>query len=77
MKALEARDFITEDHADRLKGLVVSLARVVDLPEHAVSDLKLLAQFHDIGKVGVTDSILLKPVRLPWRNTGRSSDIAR
>ncbi len=61
MKALEARDFITEGHAERLQDLVVSLGAAVGLPDQNVADLKLLAQFHDIGKVGVPDSILFKP----------------
>lgn len=60
MRALEARDFITEGHGDRLQELVVQMARVLDLPERTVNDLRLLAQFHDIGKVGVPDSILFK-----------------
>ncbi|MFZ5645746.1 MAG: PAS domain S-box protein [Bacillota bacterium] len=61
MKALEARDFITEGHADRLQGLVVDLAREIALSEYSVNDLKLFAQFHDIGKVGISDLILFKP----------------
>ncbi|MFZ5597463.1 MAG: PAS domain S-box protein [Bacillota bacterium] len=61
MKALEARDFITEGHADRLQDLVEVLARGVGLPEQSISDLRLLAQFHDIGKVGIPDRILFKP----------------
>jgi diguanylate cyclase (GGDEF)-like protein/PAS domain S-box-containing protein len=61
MKALEARDFITEGHSDRLQELALALARSVDLPEEAVNDLLLLARFHDLGKVGVSDAILFKP----------------
>lgn len=64
MKALEARDFITEEHADRLQDLVTALAGAIHLPERKVADLRLLAQFHDIGKVGIPDRILLKPDRL-------------
>ncbi|MFZ5645155.1 MAG: PAS domain S-box protein [Bacillota bacterium] len=61
MKALEARDFITEGHADRLQDLVVRLATAVGLPNSKITDLRLLARFHDIGKVGIPDRILLKP----------------
>jgi len=60
LKALEARDFITEGHADRLKDFVSSLGRSLMLPEHKVTDLCLLAHFHDIGKVGIPDRILFK-----------------
>ncbi|MFX4262543.1 PAS domain S-box protein [Pelotomaculum propionicicum] len=61
MKTLKERDFITEGHADRLQDLVAALARSISLPESRINDLKLLSQFHDIGKVGIQDSILFKP----------------
>ncbi|MFZ5646980.1 MAG: PAS domain S-box protein [Bacillota bacterium] len=61
MKALEARDFITEGHADRLQDLVVGLASAIGMPVRGIADLRLLAQFHDIGKVGIPDRILFKP----------------
>jgi HD-GYP domain-containing protein (c-di-GMP phosphodiesterase class II) len=63
-KALEARDFVTDGHADRLQSLVVALAVAVGLPESELSDLRLLGRFHDIGKVGIPDHILFKPERL-------------
>jgi len=61
MRLLEARDFITEGHADRLQEMLIRLARAAGLPESRMTDLRLLAQFHDIGKVGIPDRILLKP----------------
>ena len=61
MRLLEARDFITEGHADRLQAMLIRLARAAGLPESRMTDLRLLAQFHDIGKVGIPDRILLKP----------------
>lgn len=63
-EALHARDFITEGHAERLQQLVEKLARAVGIPERRIGDLRLLAQFHDIGKVGIPDNILFKPGRL-------------
>jgi diguanylate cyclase (GGDEF)-like protein/PAS domain S-box-containing protein len=60
-KALEARDFITEGHASRVQELCERLARSLNLPERSVTDLRLMAQFHDIGKVGIPDRILMKP----------------
>ncbi|MHB8127098.1 MAG: PAS domain S-box protein [Desulfitobacteriaceae bacterium] len=64
MKALEVRDFLTEGHSDRLQDLILSFANTVDIPENSIADLRLLAQFHDIGKVGIPDSILFKPSSL-------------
>jgi diguanylate cyclase (GGDEF)-like protein len=60
-KALEARDFITEGHARRIQDLVEKMAQAIGLPERSIIDLRLLAQFHDIGKVGIPDRILMKP----------------
>jgi len=60
MKALEARDYITEGHADRLQTLVSDMASFIGLPEQKIIDLRLFAQFHDIGKVGIPDRILFK-----------------
>jgi diguanylate cyclase (GGDEF)-like protein len=64
MKALEARDFITEGHAERLQFMVADLGNKLGLPERVIVDLRLLAQFHDIGKVGLPDRILFKPEAL-------------
>jgi len=64
MKALEARDYLTEGHADRLQELVEGLASAIGLPERGLADLRLLAKFHDIGKVGIPDRILFKEAPL-------------
>ena len=61
MKALEARDFITEGHAERLQVMVAELGAKLGLTGRNIVDLRLLAQFHDIGKVGLPDRILFKP----------------
>jgi HD-GYP domain-containing protein (c-di-GMP phosphodiesterase class II) len=61
MKMLEMRDFLTEGHGDRLRELSTRLARQLQLSNQRISELKLLAQFHDIGKVGISDRILFKP----------------
>jgi len=61
MKVLEVKDFITEGHAQRLHDLILRLARAIGLPEPSVTNLRLLAQFHDIGKVGTPDQVLFKP----------------
>lgn len=61
---LEARDFLTEGHGERLQDLAAKLACRIGLPEHKISDIRLLAQFHDIGKIGISDAILFKPESL-------------
>ncbi|MGE5454261.1 MAG: diguanylate cyclase domain-containing protein, partial [Methylocystaceae bacterium] len=64
MTALEARDYITEGHAERLQVLVSALGIRLGLPSRLVGEMKVLAQFHDIGKVGIPDRILFKPEKL-------------
>jgi diguanylate cyclase (GGDEF)-like protein/PAS domain S-box-containing protein len=61
VKALEARDYLTEGHGHRLQDLVEEFSKSIGLPERQIADLRLLAHFHDIGKVGIPDSILFKP----------------
>jgi len=61
MKDLEAKDFITESQAERLQRLVESLAGIIGMNNKRIADLRLLARFHDIGKVGIPDRVLFKP----------------
>jgi diguanylate cyclase (GGDEF)-like protein/PAS domain S-box-containing protein len=60
INTLKTRDLTTERHVTRLEKLLVDMASLIGLPESTTSDLSLLAKFHDIGKVGVSDSILCK-----------------
>jgi diguanylate cyclase (GGDEF)-like protein/PAS domain S-box-containing protein len=61
MKAMEARDSYTADNAARMERLIALLGEKSGLSEKSLHDLQLLARFHDIGKVGIADSILFKP----------------
>jgi len=58
--ALSTRDFIAHQHANRLWALCHSLAKAASLPRRRLRGLKLLTQFHDIGKVGIPDQLLFK-----------------
>lgn len=64
MKALGARDIITEAHASRLAKEMELVAGAMGYPSHRMPDLMLLGQFHDVGKVGIPDAILYKPAIL-------------
>lgn len=64
MHTLGARHIETEDHAERLKELAVKLGERVGMTQYELAMLSLLAQFHDLGKVGIPDRILLKPSSL-------------
>jgi diguanylate cyclase (GGDEF)-like protein len=61
MAALEERDFVTSGHVHRLEDLCRELGRKSGLSSTQLSDLNLLAQMHDLGKVGIPDHILFKP----------------
>ena len=61
MKALEAKDYITEGHADRMETLGTMLGVSLKLHQNQLDKIQLLTKFHDIGKVGIPDSILKKP----------------
>ncbi|MGE5628371.1 MAG: HD domain-containing phosphohydrolase [Solirubrobacterales bacterium] len=63
-KMLEARDFITEGHGERMQDLCVKLSKAINMTDSVIKDMILFAQFHDIGKVGIPDSILFKPGKL-------------
>jgi HD-GYP domain-containing protein (c-di-GMP phosphodiesterase class II) len=41
--------------------MVVAVATTIGMSERNINDLRLFVQFHDIGKVGIPDHILLKP----------------
>ncbi len=62
--ALDLRDNETEGHARRVTRYTVRVARELGLDGKPLIDIERGALMHDIGKIGVPDSILLKPDRL-------------
>lgn len=63
-KTVEAKDNYTSGHAKRVEEYAVMLAESLKLPAQKVEDIKTAAILHDIGKIGVDDSILKKPGKL-------------
>ncbi len=63
-KMLEARNYETEAHANRLEKYCNAIGTKLKFPESKMNSLSLFAKFHDIGKIGIKDSILLKPGKL-------------
>ncbi|MGM0425325.1 MAG: PAS domain S-box protein [Thermodesulfobacteriota bacterium] len=64
LRTLEARDYIAEGHPERLQSHVSNMAEALGLAEEQLKNLQLLAHFHDLGKVGISDRILFKPEAL-------------
>ena len=60
-KVLEFRDNETEGHSRRLVELSTQLARALNLSEEEITYIRRGALLHDIGKLAIPDSILLKP----------------
>lgn len=60
-KALELRDEETEGHTRRVTQLTVELAKKFDYSGQELVDIRRGALLHDIGKMGIPDSVLLKP----------------
>ena len=62
--ALDERDSYTDRHCDRVSQLAYALGRRCGLSADALAHLALAARFHDIGKIGIRDDVLLHPGRL-------------
>jgi HD-GYP domain-containing protein (c-di-GMP phosphodiesterase class II) len=60
LAAIEARDGYTGDHSKGVVALSVRLARQLGLSEEEVADVERAALLHDVGKIGIADSILNK-----------------
>ncbi|HEX2240083.1 MAG TPA: HD domain-containing phosphohydrolase [Actinomycetota bacterium] len=59
--ALEAKDPYTQEHTNRIRDLAMGLGIAMQIPGEMRRSLSLGAILHDVGKIGVSDSVLLKP----------------
>ncbi len=50
----------TKEHAERIKEMALLLGKRLALSDSQLDDLTLASIMHDIGKIGIPDSILLK-----------------
>lgn len=62
--AIEAKDYYTRGHIDRVSALAVGLGQYMGVTKEDLNSLKKGGALHDIGKIGVRDTILVKPARL-------------
>lgn len=75
---LETVTFETKAHYNRLKNLSLILADEIGISEIEKEELKLLCEFHDIGKIGIAPGILQKTEVLndeEWKDIKRHSEI--
>ncbi|MBF0547689.1 MAG: GAF domain-containing protein [Candidatus Riflebacteria bacterium] len=62
--AIDAKDSYTHGHSRRVTDLSVSLAMAMGLRKSEVDTIRHAALLHDVGKIGISERILLKPGRL-------------
>lgn len=62
--AIDAKDPYTKGHSSRVSQYSVKIAEALGWEKERISDLRYAALLHDIGKIGVPDSILNNPKRL-------------
>lgn len=61
INALEYRDIVTRTHSERVVELTIELAHYMGVSKNKTRSLRINALLHDIGKIGISDRILLKP----------------
>lgn len=62
--AAEYRDDDTGEHTQRVGKMVAQIAAGLGLPNEQVEQMRFAAPLHDIGKIGIPETILLKPEKL-------------
>jgi len=76
--ALAEKDFVAEGHTERVKRLACILGEAIGLSRAEMDNLRLLADIHDIGKLGVPEHILFKPSPLSaeeWEEVKRHPEM--
>jgi len=59
--AVDEKDPYTRGHSDRVTKYSVMIAKELSLPADIVEKIRIAAQLHDVGKIGIEDRILKKP----------------
>lgn len=78
MKVLGEKSNETEEHCLRIKDYAVKMGERMNLSHSEMNSIVLLSYLHDIGKVSVPDSVLMKPTKLTrdeWEAMKKHSEI--
>ena len=62
--ALEAKDKYTSGHSQRVTKISVAIVKKLGMPQGSINEIRLAGLIHDIGKIGVRESVLNKPAKL-------------
>ncbi|MFH1507124.1 MAG: HD domain-containing phosphohydrolase [Candidatus Omnitrophota bacterium] len=63
-QAIDARDHYTHRHSENVARYAVEIAKVMGLSLEEIDVIRQASELHDLGKIGIEDSILLKPSSL-------------
>jgi response regulator RpfG family c-di-GMP phosphodiesterase len=61
ISSIQARDHYTEEHSRRVTAMSLKIAAQMNCSVNQTESLKIAGLLHDVGKIAVPDSILLKP----------------
>lgn len=61
---LEAKDLYTYGHSTRVAEMAYALGKILGMTEKELKQIHIAGDLHDIGKIGVPDSVLNKPGKL-------------
>ncbi len=64
VNSLHARDNYTASHSERVAALAVRMAEYLGLEEAMIRDIEVFGPLHDVGKIGIRDSVLMKSTPL-------------
>ena len=64
--AINKRDLYTEGHCKRVTDTCLKLGRAIGVTDYEEDVLRVVGPIHDLGKIGVPDSVLLKPGKLTY-----------
>lgn len=64
LNTLQEKNKREEQHSVRVSRICVEIGKAINLPESEINKLKVIGLLHDIGKIGVSESILNKMGRL-------------
>jgi len=61
VKAIEEKDTYTRGHSERVSTMVVQMAGILGLPQAEIESLRMGSILHDVGKIGIPESIVRSP----------------
>ena len=69
-KTIEVKDHYTGEHVERTVKYATDIARALDLPASEVEMVRQAAMLHDLGKIGISESVLNKKAKLTKKEIG-------